>query len=239
VDQVTNFYASRHSMSSPDPGARDRIEKSLEIIRSLRPRTLLDVGCGDGSTALRIERELGGNVFGVDISEASVHSAIAKGIPAKTCQVGVQSLPYTDGSIDLVYMAEVIEHLYDPDRALRDIARVLVDGGHLVLSTPNIACLLNRILLPLGLQPFFTEVSTRTIVGRRFAALGEGSASVGHLRIGSLPALRELLEMNGFTTVRAVGATFLKTEALRRIESVTCRRPSLASILVLHARKRI
>ncbi len=237
MDQVSEFYSTRSEMGRPDRAARDRITKSLGIIRSVRPRTVLDVGCGDGSTAARIEELTGATVFGVDVSDALVQSAIENGVEAKTCQVGSQPLPHDDRSLELVYMAEVIEHLFDPDAALRDIGRVLVDDGHLVLSTPNLACLLNRLILPLGLQPFFTEVSTRDVIGRRYASFGEGSPSVGHLRVATLPAVRKLLELNGFSVERVVGATFLETPAFRAIESLTCRRASLASILVVHARK--
>ncbi len=238
MKRIADFYADRAEMGQPGADAADRITKSLRILARLTPERVLDVGCGDGSIALSIEKLTGAHVLGVDVSAQSVAAATARGVEALVCEVGADPLPIADASIDLVYMSEVIEHLVDPDAALEDISRVLAPGGYLMLTTPNLACLLNRIMLAFGAQPFFTEVSTRRVIGRRFATFGEGAEPVGHLRITTLPALRTLLDMHGFAVQEAVGATFLKTKSFRALESLTCRPASLASILVVLARKR-
>src|SRR5260370_16552475 len=50
-----------------------------------------------------------------------------------------EGFPYPDEHFDLVIAAEIIEHLiYDPMHMLLEARRVLVDGGHLLLTTPNI-----------------------------------------------------------------------------------------------------
>jgi SAM-dependent methyltransferase len=147
------------------------------------------------------------------------------------------NLPIPDSTVDVVLMAEVIEHVIDPDRALIEVWRVLKPSGHLVLSTPNMACLINRVMLPLGLQPFHTEVSTKVVIGRGFGFLGEGAQPVGHLRIMTYPALRELLRINRLFVERAMGATVLKNPTFRAIESLLNFKPSLASIVVVVARK--
>ena len=52
--------------------------------------------------------------------------------------------PYDSGSFDVVIFAEIIEHLLmDPCAVLREIRRVLKPGGHLILTTPNVARLEN------------------------------------------------------------------------------------------------
>ena len=57
----------------------------------------------------------------------------------------------------------------------------------MLLSTPNLAAWYNRVLLALGVQPVFTEVSLRGIFGR------PGSVVAGHLRIFTRSALAQLL----------------------------------------------
>jgi ubiquinone/menaquinone biosynthesis C-methylase UbiE len=48
-----------------------------------------------------------------------------------------QSLPFATASFDKVICSEVLEHLQDPDIALKEIARVLKPGGRALISIPN------------------------------------------------------------------------------------------------------
>lgn len=62
-----------------------------------------------------------------------------------------QGFPFPDESFDGVLFCEVIEHLQmDPLRALREIWRVLRPGGWLILTTPNVARLVNVVRLVEG-----------------------------------------------------------------------------------------
>jgi SAM-dependent methyltransferase len=45
-------------------------------------------------------------------------------------------LPYADGSVDRIYCSAVMEHLYDPPRAVREMLRVLKPGGEAYVRTP-------------------------------------------------------------------------------------------------------
>jgi len=74
--------------------------------------------------------------------------------------------PWPRPASTIVIMSELIEHLVDPDATLDEALRVLVPGGTLLLSTPNLAAWYNRALLLFGVQPVFTEVSLRGIYGR-------------------------------------------------------------------------
>lgn len=57
-----------------------------------------------------------------------------------------QRFPYEDASFDGVLFCEVIEHMQmNPLRALREIWRVLKPGGWLILTTPNVARLVNAV----------------------------------------------------------------------------------------------
>src|SRR3989442_8000752 len=169
---MDEWYQAHPNVHSPDPGSADRIAKSIALVRSLSPKTVVDVGSGIGTTAERIHHETGAKVICFDISANAVAECKKRGLDAHVLNIDHDRLPLADDTIDVVLMAEVIEHVVDPDGALSEIRRVLAPGGPLVLSTPNMACLFNPRMLPPGFQPFPTEVSTKLVIGRRFAFLG-------------------------------------------------------------------
>jgi len=234
---VRSWYEAHPDTYLEAPGSADRIAKSLSFVRLLRPTTVVDVGSGAGGTAQRIQHETQADIVCFDISPAAVNACRERGLNAGVLDIDQEDLPLPDSSVDVVLMTEVIEHLVDPDRALQRVRRVLNANGHLVLSTPNIACVINRVMLPIGLQPFHSEVSTRLVLGRRFAFLGEGAKPVGHLRLFTYRALSQVLQLNGFRVEDARGATVLKQPAFRTMESLFNWRPSLASLMVVLAAK--
>lgn len=115
----------------------------------------------------------------------------------------VYDLPeiFQDKKYDLILLKEVIEHLYNPDRAIESIKRVLRDDGTIIITTPNLSSLLNRFLLLFGFLPMSYEVSTKRTFGKpgRFNRR-EGAA--GHIRLFTYRAIKEFLEYNGFYIVR-------------------------------------
>ncbi|MEU8776795.1 methyltransferase domain-containing protein [Streptomyces sp. NPDC048606] len=197
------------------------------------PATVLDVGCGDGSAGAVAARVLGGHhVVGIDWSQDALRRAAPRLTQVVRGELTGDGLPFAAESADAVLFSEVVEHLVDPDGALDELRRVLRPGGHLMLSTPNLAAWYNRALLLAGVQPVFSEVSLRRIHGR------PGTEVVGHLRLYTARALREFVAASGFEVVALAGAPFHGVpRPLRPLDRMACARPSLSSILLLHARR--
>ncbi|QEV17942.1 MULTISPECIES: class I SAM-dependent methyltransferase [Streptomyces] len=195
--------------------------------------TVLDIGCGDGSAAATAAPLLAGHrVIGVDWSQDALKRAHAHLPYVVRGELTDGGLPFADKTADAVLFSEVIEHLVDPDSALDELRRVLRPGGHLMLSTPNLAAWYNRGLLLAGVQPVFSEVSLRGIHGR------PGKEVVGHLRLYTARALREFVAASGFTVVGLSGAPFHGVpRPLRALDRLACAVPSASSILLLHARR--
>lgn len=198
-----------------------------------RTATVLDIGCGDGTAAATAAPLLAGHrVVGVDWSQDALKRAHARLPYVVRGELSDGGLPFADGAADAVLFSEVVEHLVDPDSALDELRRVLRPGGHLMLSTPNLAAWYNRGLLLAGVQPVFSEVSLRAIHGR------PGKEVVGHLRLYTARALREFVAASGFEVVRLSGAPFHGVpRPLRALDRLACAVPSASSILLLHARK--
>lgn len=94
----------------------------------------LDMGCNDGGLGFLLQKR-GCVVYGIDLVEELVQLACDKGVIARAgC---VEDLPYPDNYFDVVVMAEVLEHLFDPKEGLKEAARVLGGDGVFIGSVPH------------------------------------------------------------------------------------------------------
>lgn len=107
---------------------------------------LLDVGCGGGSF-LRVARELGAEVAGVEPSDAGVNASRACGLDVfhGTLDDYVEDHEGA-ASFDLITANHVIEHAPDPVRTLSQAGRLLSAGGVIWIAVPNSECTAARAL---------------------------------------------------------------------------------------------
>ncbi|WP_331770609.1 class I SAM-dependent methyltransferase (plasmid) [Embleya sp. NBC_00888] len=227
------FYENPAVPVASGPERSRRQARMLARALGPGPAVVVDIGCGDGSAAsFAGPTPAGHTLVGIDWSQDALRRASHHMRHLVRGELTDGGLPLADGGVDAAVFAEVLEHLVDPDAALDELRRVLKPRGHLMLSTPNLAAWYNRALLLAGVQPIFSEVSLRGIHGR------PGSQVVGHLRLYTARALRELLTASGFEVVRIAGAPFHGVpRVLRPLDRVACAAPSLASILLAHARR--
>lgn len=96
---------------------------------------VLDLGCGRGGVVEELH-ERAGRFVGVDADWRSLAEHRLASLPRAVAQA--EALPFPAGSFDRVCCSWVLEHLPDPERALREVARVLAPGGCFVFLTPNV-----------------------------------------------------------------------------------------------------
>jgi SAM-dependent methyltransferase len=137
-DVVRNEYASEEGLRARASvyaglAGPDSRQIAFEAVRDAAPGRVLEVGCGWGEFAARVQEELGSEVLAIDISPRMVELAGERGVDA---QVGdVQALPSADESFDCAVANHMLYHAADIDRALAELYRVLRPGGTLVAST--------------------------------------------------------------------------------------------------------
>jgi SAM-dependent methyltransferase len=176
---------------------------------------LLDIGCGKGTFLLELSRSLAGRyglrihqVTAVDLvkAEPNVFREIVPPLEFHQRSVdGGEALPFAAGAYDLICCNHVLEHIFETEKFLREIRRVLSKDGLAVISVPNIAAWMNRIAFLFGGQPLGSEVGTeRVTYGFWPAPLKERLSSFspsGHIRDFTPGGLRDLALACGFKQV--------------------------------------
>jgi SAM-dependent methyltransferase len=118
-------------------------------------RSVLDIGCGEGQVA---RLACGGGatvVVGVDPTAAQVVEAARRGGGPRYARAAAARLPFRAATFDAAVACLVFEHIHEVDRAIAEVARVLVPGGrflfflnHPLLQTPNSGWIDDQLLDP-------------------------------------------------------------------------------------------
>ncbi|MBN1542225.1 class I SAM-dependent methyltransferase [candidate division KSB1 bacterium] len=117
----------------------------LEMLR--RGEVVLDLGCGDGMLALRIQ-EIGCRVARVDRLPASpVQEGLDRYVSWDLADEN--DLPFPR-EFDCVVLGDKVEHVFDGVGLFLRVRKVLKQNGRLIVSTPNIALWYNRLKLLMG-----------------------------------------------------------------------------------------
>ena len=101
---------------------------------------VLDIGCGDAGVIIAFG-EAGAEVSGLELDRESLKRARVRaeehGVRANLAAGVAEALPFPDGSLDLVILDNVLEHVGDQQRTLSEIRRVLAPEGLLYMVTPK------------------------------------------------------------------------------------------------------
>jgi ubiquinone/menaquinone biosynthesis C-methylase UbiE len=100
-----------------------------------QPLRVLDAGCGTGALLDRLESRPGAEVYGLDFSGQALAYTRQRG-HGHLVQGDLTRLPFPDGTFDVITALDVVEHIREDERALREVHRVLRPGGVLLVSVP-------------------------------------------------------------------------------------------------------
>jgi SAM-dependent methyltransferase len=99
---------------------------------------LLDVGCGTGDR-LDIFRQLGFDVFGVEISGSAEYAKEHLGLNVK--QGDLFQAAYPDSFFDIITLHNVLEHTHNPQKVIGELHRILKKDGVIAIQVPNADCI--------------------------------------------------------------------------------------------------
>ena len=165
------------------------------LLGEVRPGDrVLDVGCGTGDFTAAMARA-GADAIGVDVAEAALRRARSRHPGVEFRLVPLDGpLPFEDGSFELVWASEVIEHVADTARWLSEVRRVLAPGGRLLVTTPSHG----RLRVAVGGVERFSEplgdhlhLYTKRSLGSLLGEFGFGAVRVR--AVEGLPLLSRML----------------------------------------------
>ena len=170
-NNIAEAYAQK-PVDNPD--AFDR-KIAITKERMASDHTVLDIGCGTGSLALRLA-PFGGHIHGLDISREMIRIAKGKAAEQKVDNVSFHEGPFDDSfdvfgpeSLDGVCAYSILHLLEDRHAAVQRVYRLLRPGGFFISST---VCLGNSwvpytpiliVMRWLGKAPMVKTISSRTI----------------------------------------------------------------------------
>jgi SAM-dependent methyltransferase len=177
VQKRTNDLSAKEThKDAPLEGCTASVERQKILSRLLHPdRTLLDIGCWDGSFS---QYSNTASYVGVDINLRALKLAKRKRV--EVVLASCDYLPFKSQSFGTCSMIEVIEHFYSPQNAVRESHRILKSNGKLLLATPNFANLADRVSMLIGKHPV------------------EGMEGHQHIRFFTWRSLNRFLERQGF-----------------------------------------
>jgi 2-polyprenyl-3-methyl-5-hydroxy-6-metoxy-1,4-benzoquinol methylase len=188
-----------------------------QFIKFLRARHRIDATGVDNFEATNV-REVCRKYFHVDIKEPREVLDDSWRYHFRWVDKGFN----LDERFSFISALEVLEHMLDTDAFLEECRNHLQDGGHLVISTPNLNSLRNRVGFPFGAYPNGLEY--RMIIH--------------HVRLYNAPILKSHVEEHGFRLVAMAGvnfvpAKFLTSRIVRAIDArLADRFPNLCGNLI-------
>lgn len=172
---VSEKYVYRREPEASHQRILGLVERDRQLV--------LDVGCGAGYLAEALAVR-GNHVVGVDARRApGVDDRVERFLQL---DLDREPLEWSGPPFGLAVLADVLEHLREPDRLLARCRELLADDGRLIVSVPNVAHWTVRLQLLFGRFPY----TARGILDR------------SHLRFFTLASLREELARAGFVVDR-------------------------------------
>jgi methionine biosynthesis protein MetW len=165
--------------------------KDLDAIAALVPEgsRVLDLGCGEGALLAHLIAERGCSGYGVEIDDAKLQAAMARGIDVLQWNLEAGLAMFGDASFDVVLQLDTLQHLRNAEKMLLETARV---GRIGIVSFPNFAHWPNRLAVLRGRMPV-----TKTLPYQWY--------DTPNIRVGTLADFEVLARKNGLSILDSFG----------------------------------
>lgn len=152
-------------------GKRGLIKTLLEKAHLPQKASILNIGAGTGDDLAVISGF--GSVHAVDCEQKAL-DRIDPALVTERRHCDATSLPYADGSFDVVVAFDVLEHINEDRAAVAEIMRVLKQGGALVFTVPAFGFLFSAHDRQLGHLRRYTKPMLRELMKGKFTSIWMG-----------------------------------------------------------------
>jgi SAM-dependent methyltransferase len=174
-----------------DPSYHDNPRTEVVDRLGIVPKCLLEIGCGSGATGRLVkERFPGCRVIGVESNARAAEVARQRIDQVHACTfeaLDADAADFPKGQIDAVLLLDVLEHMYDPWRALLKLKPLLAPGARVVASIPNVR---NLVLMDQLARGAWTYEAT-------------GLLDITHIRFFSLREMHKLFVETGYEVLNS------------------------------------
>ncbi len=168
----------------------------LQILKKLPKGKVLEIGCADGIFLDKL-REEGFDVYGLDVYPKWIEKCKNKSINVK-CGDANEKLPYKNDFFDYVINFEMIAHLINPPKFIKEVKRVLKKDGKLLIESVNSAYWKYRI------SYLFAQTNNYQMLwpgcngyNKHYSMIWPEHKGI-HLQHYSLNSCKQMLKDNGF-----------------------------------------
>ena len=185
--------------------ASEKINLLIDTLKSLpKKNRVADIGCRTGGQAAYYRDQSGiQEMHGFEIGPEPLAEAQSKGIITHEWISGVSACPVEDNFFDAVIAGDLIEHLLDTDVFLEELVRITQPGGHILITTPNLAWWWNRLRLLSGKVP-------GNIGSVSFNHAKDSGVDKKHLRVSTNSEWQYLFEQHNLECVDVRGYYYPK-----------------------------
>lgn len=143
---------------------------------------VLEIGCGDGRLANLLSIKKNCRVYCVEKDPAMAAIAKSKCVEIHSIDIENIELPYETGFFDCIILGNVLEHMKEPSKILKDLKKCLSENGFLIYSVPSIVNWHSRL----------------TILSGKFEYAESGVFDKTHLRFYDLNSAKKLASDAGY-----------------------------------------
>lgn len=184
------------------------LEVADKVSLDLEKARILDVGCSKCDTLLAMQKLGSNDLTGLNLFEYDLQwlssdvyyeqyfGDSAGKIKYVVCDVDTETFPFKNSSYDVVLLMDIIEHLHDPRRVLLECHRVLSQGGLMVIGTPNMVNLRNRVFAIFGRSIYYPL--DEWLGNSQRIANGKLRRFIGHIREYTMKEIDYMVRKYGF-----------------------------------------